>query len=227
MATTSPLRSMPVMKAASPTAAMQVAVARAFGDRVFAHVDLVLAAVVRVVLAGRCSMKNSGDVVVVLVQQFDGAVLGHAVPELADQLHLGISLLDGVVEEGVTLVVERAAVLVADLHELQVERRGVAGLGPQRAPFALRRAVGVLDGIQGVLHVLVHLVHRHVVVVGHAAVDDEQRLGPDVLAELEIFVVAQAVVGMIAPEIIVAGRSATSPIVFFQRKASASTSPST
>ena len=66
---------------------------------------------------------------------------------------------------------------------------------PQRAPPAFGRAVGILDRVQGVLHVLVQVGHLDellcvLLLVAHAAIDDEQRLGVEVLAHLQVFVVA-------------------------------------
>ena len=42
---------------------------------------------------------------------------------------------------------------------------------------------------------------RHVVLVRHAAVDHEQRFGPEVFAHLQVFVVAQAVGRAVAPQV--------------------------
>ena len=78
----------------------------------------------------------------------------------------------------------------------------MAVLGPERAPRAGGRAVGVLDGIQRVLHQLPHLVQRHDLLVRHAAIDDEERLRAEVLAHLEILVKAEAVRRVILPDVV-------------------------
>ena len=73
---------------------------------------------------------------------------------IGHEVHFGILGLDRLIEEPIVLVVGRAAVLVADLHVLEVERGRVSGLGSQRSPLAVRRTVGILDRVQGVLNIL-------------------------------------------------------------------------
>ena len=68
--------------------------------------------------------------------------------------------------------------------------------GALRAPGARRRPVGELDEIERVLDVGVELIERRqlagVELAGHPAVEDRQRLGADVLGELEVLVEAEA-----------------------------------
>src|ERR1035438_997952 len=54
------------------------------------------------------------------------------------------------------------AVLITDLHVLQVKRRGMAVSGAGGAPEAVGRPIGVFDGVQGVLHPRPHAVERDV-----------------------------------------------------------------
>ena len=109
-------------------------------------------------------------------------------------------------------------------------------------PSGRRRAVGELDQVERVLDVRVELVDRHelagVELAGHAAVEDRQRLGADVLRQLEVLEEAQAerlVVVRRRPvhELVVpavdderAGPP-TSPIVFFHWYRDSRSRPST
>ena len=56
--------------------------------------------------------------------------LAAVVPIIGDQVHLRIFFLYGIVEQGVTVVVGRPAVFVADLHVFQRKRGRMSGLGP-------------------------------------------------------------------------------------------------
>ncbi len=73
---------------------------------------------------------------------------------------------------------------------------------PRRAPLARHRAVGVLDGVQRLLNPGLQLVHRHKLVVRHAAVDDKERLRAHILAPLQILVVAEAVGRAVTPVVV-------------------------
>ncbi len=99
-------------------------------------------------------------------------------------------------EGGVALDVLRTPLFVADAEHLHVERLGVAEGRAPGAPGARHRAVGELDQVERVLDVGRELVERHelaaVELAGHAAVEDRQRLGADVLGELEVLEEAQA-----------------------------------
>ena len=76
------------------------------------------------------------------------------------------------------------------LNGLRVPHRRAAA-----APGRVDRAVGELDQIQRVLDVRIQLLERGqfagIELAGHAAVQDRQRLRPDVFAELEEFEKAQ------------------------------------
>ena len=146
---------------------------------------------------------------------------------VGDKYHFRVLGLDGVVEQAVMILVDRSAVLVADFHVLQVEGGRMAGLGPEPAPLAFDRAVGIFDGIQGVLDPGADLSLRTCVLVGYAAVDDEQRLRADVFTELQILVVAQAVGGTVSPQVPVAGPLGQVADAVFQRKALCRRLPST
>ena len=80
-------------------------------------------------------------------------------------------------------------------------------MSARRLPHTARhRTVGELDQVERVLHVGIELIDRHQLVgvelAGHAAVQDRQRLGADVLGQLEVLVEAEAerleVVGRLA-----------------------------
>ena len=132
-------------------------------------------------------------------------------------------------EHRVALDVLRPPLLVADADEFQVERRRVAHVGAPLAPRARHRTVGELDQVERVLDVGIELVERHQLVrvelAGHAAVQDRQRLGADVLGQLEVLEEAEAerleVVGrrpvaeLVVPAVDDRLRSAGAPMVFF------------
>jgi hypothetical protein len=73
------------------------------------------------------------------------------------------------------------------------------------SPFGIDRAERVFDGVERLLHEVLHLLRRRVfgvaVVVAEAGIADPERVGPEILAELEVFVKAEAVAGPVAPEI--------------------------
>jgi hypothetical protein len=181
--------------------AAEVAEAGVAGDGVFPDEDLRALAVVGVVFAGVVH-EPLGGVVVVFID--DG---GHGVPGVAafpvvgDQVDVGVSGLDGADEQGPAFAVGGPAVLVADLEVFEAEGGGVAVAGAEAAPDRVGGAVGVLDGIEGVLHPLIHDVHRGVLAMGHAGVDAEQRFRAEVLGHLEVFMVADGVGGLVAPDV--------------------------
>ena len=112
----------------------QVPLAGQLRHGVFAHVDLRPLALVAVV-AGRVAGEELGTGIVVLVDDVGRALGGRAI---GNQLHLRIAGLDRVVEQRVTLLVGRAAVLVADLHVFQPERLGVPLPWPASHPSGSR-----------------------------------------------------------------------------------------
>ena len=100
-----------------------------------------------------------------LVDQVRSGIGRVTVPHVGDELYLGMPFLDGLVEERPAFVVGGTAVLIADLHVLQVERRGMAVSGAGGAPEAIGRAIGIFDCVQGVLHPRPHAVERDVLVM--------------------------------------------------------------
>ena len=78
----------------------------------------------------------------------------------------------------------------------------MAVFGSDSAPLTVCRAIGVFDRVEGVLHPRAELVHRHIFFMGHAAIDDEQRLGAEIFAELKVFMVAEAVGRVVLPDIV-------------------------
>ena len=142
--------------------------------------------------------------------------------------HFRVLGLDGIVEQPVVVLVDRPAVLVADLHVLQLERGRVARLARSEphllsaGPLAYSMASRASCDSTGT-----QLVVGHAVLVGHAAVDHEQRLRADVFAKLQILVIAQAVGRRYPQRFQWPGRWARSPMLFFQRKALCRRLPST
>jgi hypothetical protein len=75
----------------------------------------------------------------------------------------------------------------------------VSGLGAQRTPSGIGRAVGIFYGIQGILNPRAHLVQRDTIMERHAIVDAKERLGTEILAHLQVFVEAESLRGIVAP----------------------------
>ena len=112
-------------------------------------------------------------------------------------------------------------ILIADAYVFEVERLGMAGLGAESTPSGgAGVAVGVFYQVEHILNVGVHLLHRNAallavgggegvavvrrvarVLAGDASGHHRERLGTDVLAEKEIFMVAQAAGLVISPEV--------------------------
>ena len=166
-----------------PYGSAQVALTAALHDRVFPHINLVCGAVVGVILGG-IGDKELRRGVIVLIHDLQWFALRSLERLIGEEMHLRMLRFDGVVEEGVTLVVSRPAVFVPDFHILQVERGAMPILRPHSPPRAGDRAIGVFDRIQCVLDKLAHLIQGHVLLVRHAAVDDEEWLRPQILAHL-------------------------------------------
>ncbi len=121
----------------------------------------------------------------------------------------------------------RDKVLVAYSYIFQVEWLLVSGGSTLGAPLRLHVAIGILYEVQDVLNVVVELLHGYSalltilqklyigtlggvvgivgvtsgVLAGYARSDHGERLGADVLAEAEVFVVAQSARLMVAPEV--------------------------
>ena len=110
----------------------------------------------------------------------------------------GANLID---EQRPAVGIGGTAVLVADLQVFQVKRRGMAGSGPPCAPGGIGAGVGVLDGVECVLHPLPHLVQRNGFPVRHPDVDTKERLRAEVLRQLQVFVKPETVCGVIAPDV--------------------------
>ena len=182
--------------------AAQAAFAGVLGDGIFADKDLVAGPVVFVVFVGVAD-EEFRIAVVVFVDNLHRAVLGIAAgPVVGDQLDVRIFGLDGIMEQRIALVVGRPAILVADLEILQPEWGGMPGLGAHGTPLAVGRPIGILDGVERILHVLIHLVHRDDFPVRHADIDAEEGVGIEILAELEVFVVAQRMRGVVLPDVV-------------------------
>ena len=157
--------------------------------------------------------------IVVLVHQFHGIIVAPRgvvrAPGLnvADGRDVGIFGFDGRVEHVVAfgilvalLVAGGLIVLVAYLDELQVVGFGVPVGHASGAPLGRGVAVGILNGVEGVLHQGLGFVQREGVSVAQAHVDHEQWGSPEVFAELQIFVETESVAGEIAPvTVVVAG----------------------
>ena len=69
------------------------------------------------------------------------------------------------------------------------------------APKCVGGTVGVLDGVEGILNEFIHPVHGDDFSVRHSAIHDEEGGCAEVLAHLEVFVVAKAVGADVSPNI--------------------------
>ena len=110
-------------------------------------------------------------------------------------LYFRIFILDRLCHYIEVLVIKLPEILVAYAYHLEVERRGVTGIGAQLRPLARRGiAVGVLDKVEYVLlaplEFGVALRHRfHTpALTGKSRVKYRQRLRSEVFAQQEIFV---------------------------------------
>ena len=187
----------------------QISVAICHG--ILAHIYLRALTVVGVIFV-ECCGKPVWGAVVVFVKQIYGQL---AVPfrivvapchHVADDFHVGVFGTDGFVELLIALVVVVAllarvglVVFVAHLQIFQSERFGMPILGAHGTIFGCDGTVGIFDGI----HALVN-PGLDAIVGCHAAmpqthVDHIERLGAQVLCQLQIFVIAQPVRGAVAP----------------------------
>src|SRR5664280_2645941 len=117
-------------------------------------------------------------------------------PGGGNELDFGMLFLDRLCEFCVAVNVLLSPLFIADAHHFQVERSGMSERRALRAPSGVRRAVGKFNQVQRVLNVRPKFVERTkfagVELAGHAAVDDGQRFGADVLAQLEKLKEAEA-----------------------------------
>src|SRR5215210_4838622 len=121
------------------------------------------------------------------------------------RLHSLIDHLEALLEAG------RDMVLIADAEVFELERLWMAGFGAFGSPWRSDRAVRPFPQVEHVLDVSGHLFHRQAllahparmirVLTGDTGGQDGERLGADVLTELEVFKVTQADALMITPEI--------------------------
>ena len=106
-----------------------------------------------------------------------------------------ILLLESFGEYFVSLDVLRSPLFVADANHLQVERLRVAHLGALASPLGVDGSIGEFDQIDRVLNVVIEIFERReftgVELAGHAAVQNRQRLGADVFAQQEVFVITE------------------------------------
>ena len=196
---------------------------------ILAHVDLRSAAVVVVVVVLVVN-EPCGRLVVVLVNHVEEvAVLVGEVPALdvvgrgeverprrAAEQNLGMALVKLPGNHLAALLEDRGDdVFVADAEILQVERSRMACVGAHLRP--LRRggvAVGPFDEVREFVDVGGHLLHGDAalltaealavgsrVLAGHAGCQHGQRLGTDVLAELEILQEAQSARLVVVPDV--------------------------
>ena len=107
--------------------------------------------------------------------------------------------------------------LVADTQILQVEGRGMTGIGTHLRPFVGSGvAIGPLDKVDSLSHPLVHLRHRHDILslgrphvptaigslTAHTSGQDGYGLHAEVLAELEVLEVAETTTLVITPGVL-------------------------
>ena len=170
---------------------------------VFAHVDVGRGDGV-VVVAPVLADEEVGGVVVVLVLQFYGFGDVVEVVAVGDEVQVGPARLDGPVELHVALhvvvAVEHEFLFVADFQILEVEGFGVSVCGAHASvECRLGIASRVLYGIQRLLHEGFNLVLVGLPFVPYAHVHDKHGVGPQVLGQLQQFVVAQSVGHLVSP----------------------------
>ena len=120
-----------------------------------------------------------------------------------------IHILEALVELG------RDSFLVADSQIFQSERLRVTCISTHLAPLRVHVAVGPLNQVERLVHPLVHLAHGHHILslvfhapaavgslAAHATGQNGQRLHVQVLAELEILIVAQSHTLVVAPRVL-------------------------
>ena len=134
--------------------------------------------------------------------------------DIADDLHLGVACFDGIVELDVALSIVVAllariglVVLVANLDILHVKGLGMSIGDTHTAILGFFVAIGILDGIECILYVLVNLVVRLESTVPYTYVYHVERLGTKVLGQLQVFVIAHTVGDGIVPVGIVVSRA--------------------
>ena len=179
----------------------QIAEAAVFGDGVFADENFRTRAIILVEVRGVAHEKFR-RVVEMFIHDVRLRVIGiTALPMVGDELDFRIFRVNRIHEQRPAFAVGRAAVFVADLQIFQVERCGMSGLGAHRAPDGIGRAIGIFNRIQRVLHPLAQAIERDGFFVRHADIDAKQRLGTEVFGKLQIFVIAQAVRGVVTPDV--------------------------
>ena len=130
--------------------------------------------------------------------------------DVADNHNLGILLPDGLVEHVVALHISYVAcliVLVAHFNEFQIVRFGMTVGNAARTPFGRSITVGILDGVETILHECLGLFERQRETVAQTYVDHKHRGGSKVLGQLQIFVIAKTVARAVAPVLVHVARS--------------------
>ncbi len=189
---------------------------------VFAEIDLGTVTVV-IIVARKVIEEPLGLLVVVFIDDIDAQFVGDLPPGViifavrkgadgADDGDLGMLRFDRSVDHLETFFEHGGYMfLIADAKVLEMKGSGVAGGGTFRAPGGIGRAVGPFDQVEHILDVSRHGFERQTALAGAALMirilaanaggHDGKRLGADVFAELEEFVVAKTKRLVIAPEI--------------------------
>ena len=154
------------------------------------------------------------DVAIVVLVDKVGFQLAHGLPAVAemvilgiraacaDELYLGVSLAHLGGYDGEAVEIWRLPLLVADGQELEVERLGMPHVGTKLGPLVLGGvAVGKVDEVDAVVDELLQAFLSAgrvcflavLELADHAHVEHGQRLGANLLSQLEILEEAEAV----------------------------------
>ena len=136
-------------------------------------------------------------------------VVGTPRLHVADDDHLRVLCLDGVVELYITfgIVVALVAIIlwmeivvfVANLNESQVEGLGVSVCRTLGAPFGRNIAITILNGIHRLIDIFLYLVVGDHPSVTYTHIYYEERFGTEILGQLQQFMESQSVAYVVVP----------------------------
>ncbi len=169
---------------------------------IFAHIDMGRGFGLVVITSVLANEEFRGFVVVLILQfhRFRDVVEQVAV---GDEVQIGPTSLDGVVELHITfhvvVTVEHELLLVTDLQIFQVEWLRVTVLGTQASIIGIGASVGILDSVERLLDEGVDVVFIHPPIVSDTHVHHKHSVGAKVFGQFEVFVVTLPVGHLIIP----------------------------
>ena len=133
-------------------------------------------------------------------------VVGAPSLHVADNHDIRIFGVDGIIEPGIAATVLEAClrltVLIAYLDEFKSVWFLVAVGDASSSPLCGFIAVGILNGIQGILHQGIHLLERHGEAMSQTYVHHKHRCGIQVFAQLQILIISQSVGRTVVPVVV-------------------------